>query len=793
MSRFSRKGVFLTAAFGLAASALAYNPISTYHYLADPGAAADDEYFYIITDSDDPAPYNADGYKIYALYGFRSKDMQNWTDFGVIYDARQIDGLGAIWASGIAVNPKNNKLYIVLPDGANGVAYIKADSIAGPWSNAVGGGKTKLVGGGGVTGCDGVAWCFDPGIFFDDDGSGYVTWGGGDNASRPNTDNFDVMKLNSSYDGFTGNAQHVKVEGLQTRKMLEASYIHKYKGKYYFSYSTGWQQGAPTIDYAMGSSPMGPFTWKGTILGDPSMNGQSINGNNNHHGIAEFKGHSYVVYHDRRIAKGHDGLEIIPADDGQPKPNEGFHRSVSVDEMFYNADGTIKQVVCTNEGPEQIENFDPYDWYPALTSSKQKGIRSRSLWAPGKVSASVLLPLASRAESWIRVSGVDFGKGATDFVVEAASTADNNKIEIRSGSATGTLAGTCTLAKTASKTTYAETKCSVDGLSGVVSQLFLVFKGSQDSTMAILNWGFEGSGTTPPTPQSTFGNDGKPWAIPGLIQAENFDVPGVGKGSDIKSFYESDSDNHSCTDAGKEAECSDYRDGTGVDIYKKSDKKLVVGHFKQGEWLEYTVSVAEAGDYTMFAAVASDGGSSFKVSVDGVDAGEIKVPAATKTGSDEQNFDDYNKESINLTLTAGEHVIRITATADWFDIDYFNFVKGKDAVDDNPLGEATTVTDPVTDPVVDPTTDPATDPSADPAKNPATDPANSTTALANVKLMVNATRAYDVFDIMGHGVGSVEFAGNAASQALKSAGFSKGIYMLKQVNGSKTMMVNTAK
>lgn len=86
----------LTAAFGLASTALADNPISTYHYLADPGAAADDDYFYIITDSDDPAPANSDGYKIYALYGFRSKDMQNWTDFGIIYDARKVEGINDI-------------------------------------------------------------------------------------------------------------------------------------------------------------------------------------------------------------------------------------------------------------------------------------------------------------------------------------------------------------------------------------------------------------------------------------------------------------------------------------------------------------------------------------------------------------------------------------------------------------------------------------------------------------------------------------------------------------------------
>ena len=321
MKKISKGMLGLAVACGLFGSALADNPISTYHYLADPGAAADDEYFYIITDSDDPAPYNSGSYEIFALYGFRSKDMQNWTDFGIIYDARKVNGIGAIWASGIAVH--DGTFYIVFPDGGGGgIGYIKAPAIDGPWTNAVGQGKDKLVGGRGIIGCDGVSWCFDPGIFIDDDGTTYVTWGGGESTSRPNTDNFDIVKLNDAKDAPVGNGSHVKVNNLPTRKMLEASYIHKHDKKYYFSYSTGWQQGAPTIDYGISDNVMGPYTWKGTILGDPSMNGRSINGNNNHHGIAEFKGHSYVVYHDRRIAKGHNGLEIIPADDGKPNPNE---------------------------------------------------------------------------------------------------------------------------------------------------------------------------------------------------------------------------------------------------------------------------------------------------------------------------------------------------------------------------------------------------------------------------------------------------------------------------------------
>ena len=230
----------LLAGFGV--GALADNPISAYHYLADPGAAADDTYFYVITDSDDPAASNANGYNIKALYGFRTKDMKNWTDFGIIYDARKVDGIGDIWASGIAVNPNDHRLYIVFPDGGGGgVGLIGADSIAGPWTNPVSGNK-KLINnwGGGISDCDGIGWCFDPAIFFDDDGTGYFTFGGGSSDSRPannnNNDIFNIYKLNKDMKGFDVSTKtHLKIGG---PKAMEASYIHKYKGNYYLSYST---------------------------------------------------------------------------------------------------------------------------------------------------------------------------------------------------------------------------------------------------------------------------------------------------------------------------------------------------------------------------------------------------------------------------------------------------------------------------------------------------------------------------------------------------------------------------
>ena len=178
-----------------------------------------------------------------------------------------------------------------------------------------------------------------------------------------------------------------------------------------------------------------------------------------------------------------------------------------------------------------------------------------------------------------------------------------------------------------------------------------------------------------PEPQTPFG--GKAVDLPGKVEAENFDVPGKGSGND--SYKENDSDDHGAETNGGNS----YREGTGVDIYKKATG-YVVGYNQEGEWLEYTVNVKEAGDYTFFAAVASANATSgFQMSLDG-DALTDAISVPKNDG--EENYDDYNKVQANVTLPAGEHILRFTVTGSWMDVDYFTFVKGKDATDPEPIG-----------------------------------------------------------------------------------------------------------
>ncbi|WP_254842347.1 carbohydrate-binding protein [Fibrobacter sp. UWB11] len=163
-----------------------------------------------------------------------------------------------------------------------------------------------------------------------------------------------------------------------------------------------------------------------------------------------------------------------------------------------------------------------------------------------------------------------------------------------------------------------------------------------------------------PVPRKPFKGAALP--IPGKIEVEDFDITGVGETDGVSNVSYSDGDPENHGD-------SDYRksDAADVDIYGKATGKIV-GYNTTGDWLEYSVDIAEAGEYTATASVAADGTGSFKLSIDGKSVGEFDV-----TGSSWDDFIDVKKK---VTLPAGKHILRMDVTAQYFDIDYINFTKG---------------------------------------------------------------------------------------------------------------------
>ncbi len=105
--------------------------------------------------------------------------------------------------------------------------------------------------------------------------------------------------------------------GDHDRRFFEASWMHKYKGTYYFSYSTG---NTHLLCYATGDNPYGPFTYQGVIM-------TPVVGWTTHHSICEFKGHCYLFHHDCVPSGGRTWL-----------------RSLKVIELEYKEDGSIKTI-----------------------------------------------------------------------------------------------------------------------------------------------------------------------------------------------------------------------------------------------------------------------------------------------------------------------------------------------------------------------------------------------------------------------------------------------------------------
>lgn len=153
-------------------------------------------------------------------------------------------------------------------------------------------------------------------------------------------------------------------------------------------------------------------------------------------------------------------------------------------------------------------------------------------------------------------------------------------------------------------------------------------------------------------------------AIPGRIEAENYDTGGEGI-----AFHDSDAQN----------EGGDYR-GDGVDVEACGDAGggYNVGWIQNGEWLEYTVDVAASGTYDLELRVASDsGGGDLHIEFDGHDVtGSLSF---APTGG-WQNYITIGANDVYLTK--GLHIMRIVMDATYFNINWLNFTGGPDIYGD---------------------------------------------------------------------------------------------------------------
>ncbi|MGH7436753.1 MAG: carbohydrate-binding protein, partial [Polyangiaceae bacterium] len=200
----------------------------------------------------------------------------------------------------------------------------------------------------------------------------------------------------------------------------------------------------------------------------------------NQAGIIDFNGHSYFFYHDGALQKGGS----VPAN------GDGYHRSVCVEELAYQANGSFPTITATTGGPEPIAHLNPFLQTEAETIAWESGVQTEATSDTG----GGMDVTSIQNGDYTKVRSVDFGTGATSFSARVASSTNGGNIELYLDGLTSSKIGGCVVTSTGGAQTWKTlTSCPVTGATGV-HDLFLRFTGGSGDLFNLNWWHFEGPG-----------------------------------------------------------------------------------------------------------------------------------------------------------------------------------------------------------------------------------------------------------------------------------------------------------
>ena len=434
------------------------NPISANIFCADPTGLEYNGRLYVYG-SNDHQQFIANGKKGENNYGeiksivvFSTDDMVNWTFHGTIDTKRLCSswvtnpwykGYGVSWAPSVTwrhnESTGKDEFFLYFCNSSHGVGVLTAESPIGPWKSP----NKELMINYDTAGANpsGTNANFDPGVMIDDNGVGWITFGGlGPSTIMPEAAR--IVKLKPSMTEVDGSA--VKIHAPYH---FEANELNMIGGKYVYTYCSNWAQrtdadwnaykaehgitgSAPntcTMCYMVSDNPMDPNSWvyKGVYGPHPGMGT-----NNNHSHLQKFQGQYYHLYHGAQ-------LMLNWRDGGVIDGNTSIFRSICVNKATVNeGTATINQVTENLEGVTQIKNLDPYEWQEAETMASCGGVEYEDFTNIKKNTrisnlgndASQNMQVNMKPSSWISVRKVDFGTGANRFTLRAKGTAT---IELR--------------------------------------------------------------------------------------------------------------------------------------------------------------------------------------------------------------------------------------------------------------------------------------------------------------------------------------------------------------------------
>ena len=436
------------------------NPLYTQRFGADPGVMEYNGRLYVYM-TDDIVEHDADRNVIENTYSrirtincISSDDLVNWTDHGRIHVAGW-DGI-AKWAQNSwapcaahkTIDGKE-KFFLFFCNGGNGIGVLTADDPAGPWRDELG----HLLITRATPNCANVTWLFDPAVMVDEDGTGYLAFGGGvPNGKQAAPGTGRIVRL-------TEDMLHLDCDPvtLDIPWLFEDSGINRVGDTYIYSYCSNWQTGGNTlnltdgaIQYMTAADPLGPYTYAGELF--PNEGRFFGMYGNNHHSIACLNGEYYLFYHNRPVEKA---MGIT-----------GNYRSPQADRIEVLADGSLKGVTGTMKGLSQLHPLDGTRLTAAATMSHQAGVTVADPDENG------VCAVTGDTGAWTRVTGVDFGAGVSEITVTAGAKEDA-EILILAGSPDGPVAARIPVS--GDRTEYT-VPFSAEG----VQDLYFVFAGSAE-------------------------------------------------------------------------------------------------------------------------------------------------------------------------------------------------------------------------------------------------------------------------------------------------------------------------
>lgn len=369
---------------------VAQNPVIRDQFTADPTARVFNGKMYLFPSHDIPAPESfkrKDWFCMEDYHVFSSSDLNNWTDHGVIVSQEKVNWVNptsfSMWAPDCV--ERNGKYYFYFPANLKtgrgfGIGVAIADKPEGPYTPE----PEPIAKVRGI----------DPSVFIDKDGQAYIYY---------SLNRIFAAKLK---DNMTELASEPVVPGdLPTKGLVEGPFFFERNGIYYLTYPHV-ENVTERLEYAISDNPLGPFKVTGVIMDETPMGTWT-----NHHSLVEYNGQWYLFYHNSAYS-----------------PKFDKNRSVCIDSLFFNPDGTIQKVIPTFRGV-------------GLTSaSSQIEIDRYSNISPEGASVALLDTLDTfkgwkavldGQNGWISYNAVDFGKVKYKKVLVNAVSESGGMLEIR--------------------------------------------------------------------------------------------------------------------------------------------------------------------------------------------------------------------------------------------------------------------------------------------------------------------------------------------------------------------------